>query len=408
MKILAKTAAVLASVSVLATTLVPVLADSATNDTTGADSVNTTNVTNTNNVKVTNVSDAYIKNVVESYSSTGNNSASKNTMGGMVQTGDTVTDVSILNTANVNTTMVNLGGSSTNGNAAGNSITGASSQNFATIANTNKVDVRNDNTAVLTNMITAKSNTGGNLADKNTDGTGGIVTTGNANTVVSLANKANDSLTTIEGLRNYGANLVGNSITGYHSLNSADISNTNNVRVNNVSDAAVLNMVMADANSGRNTASKNTMGGLVATGDSGVGIQLLTDANINTTAIDTAMGGFSETSGNSITGADSENFTTLANVNNVTVTNRNNKGSSEDAKDYVCDYRKNGWWNDPYCVRQWGVVNIDKDYSNTGGNLADKNTYPGSIATGIAAVGKYIRVCLNDTMTLIGVSLPQS
>jgi hypothetical protein len=403
MKVLAKTAAVLASISVLATTMVPVLADSATNDTTGAKSLNNTSVTNTNNVKVTNVSDAYIKNEVQSYSNTGNNSASKNTMGGMVMTGDAGTEVSIMNTANVNTTMVDLGGSSAGGNAAGNSITGAESINIAAINNTNNVAVRNDNTAVLMNMVKAKSNTGGNWADMNTDGTGGSVLTGDANTVVSLSNKANDSLTTIEGLRNSGTNLVGNSITGYHSLNNAAVANLNNVAVTNVSDAAVFNMVRADANSGRNTASMNTMGGAVLSGDAGVGIQMLTDANINTTAIDVAMGGFSETSGNSITGAESTNNTALTNANNVSVLNRNNKGSSEDAKDYVCGKGT----NDPFCVRHWGVVNIDNDYSNTGGNWADMNTYPGSIASGIAAVGKYIRVCLNDTMTLIGVSLPQ-
>jgi len=80
-KILATGAALLASASIVAATIMPALADSATNDTTGFHSSNTTTVTNTSNVKVENVSDAYISNTVTTTSNTGNNSASQNTLG---------------------------------------------------------------------------------------------------------------------------------------------------------------------------------------------------------------------------------------------------------------------------------------------------------------------------------------
>lgn len=398
-KILLKTTAIAAAVSMLASTIMPVLADSATNDTTGAGSTNTSDVVNTNNVAVTNVSDAYIHNEVKSTSNTGGNSASRNTLGGMVQTGDATTDVAVVNSANINTNMIDLGRGE-GSNTAGNSITGAGSGNFANIANTNAVRVRNDNTAVLDNKVDAVSNTGNNMANENTDGGGGMVQSGDAQTVVSLANRANDSATSVSGLANFGSNVVGNSITGADSTNRADIVNSNSVAVTNVSDAAVWNRVRARGNTGGNSASRNTLGGMVQSGDAGVDIEMLTDANINTTAIANAMSDFNGTSGNSITGAGSGNFTTLANNNNFVVVNRNNKGSSEDAPDYECQD------GDSKCRFRWGVVNEDVDMANTGENMANGNTFSASIASGIASVGKYIRVCLNDTLTSIGALLP--
>lgn len=390
-KLITKAGAALAAVSLLASTIVPVLADSATNDTTGADSVNKSYVTNTNSVNVTNVSDASIQNTVRSTSNTGGNSASRNTMGGMVQTGDAATDIEILNSANINTNMIDLGQSG-DSNTSGNSITGAGSKNLANILNSNVVRVRNDNTAVLSNTVNATSNTGGNLADRNTDGGGGVVQTGDALTEVSLSNRANDSLTNVSGLASFGSNVVGNSITGADSNNEAYITNRNTVAVTNVSDAAVRNAVTAAAATGGNSASRNTMGGMVQSGDAGVGLELLTDANINTTSVASVSEGSDATSGNSVTGAGSNNLTQLLNNNAFNVLNENNKCTSKDCGDYG--------------NVKWGVQNIDVDTANTGGNLADRNTFAGSVSTGIAAVGKYIRVCLNDTLTSIGALLP--
>jgi len=392
-KIIAKSAALIASASILASTIMPVFADTATNDTTGYNSVNDTSVTNSNNVKVENVSDAFISNTVKTTSNTGNNSASQNTMGGMIQTGDATSDVAVLNSANINTTLVDLGRDG-GLNTAGNSITGAKSDNDAVITNSNRVGIKNDNTAVLQNNLNVNSNTGGNFANQNTDGVGGMVQTGDAVSLVSLANRANDSATGVRGLNNFGSNVVGNSITGFNSMNDASITNANSVTVNNVSDAFVSNTIRARANTGANSASQNTMGGLIQSGNSLADIGIETDANIVTTNVDAGMADAQATSGNSITGAKSFNTTTLLNNHNVTVTNRNNKDESEDA-------------NDPrYENILWGVVNIDVDESNTGGNFADQNTYPSSVASGIAMVGKYIRVCLNDTLTSIGSLLP--
>lgn len=389
-KLITKSAAILAAISIVMVGVVPALADTATNDTTGAGSLNQTTVTNTNNVKVVNVSDAYIQNTVKTTSNSGGNSASQNTMGGLVQTGDAQTQVNLINSANINTTVIDMGQDS-GSNTAGSSITGADSLNYADIANSNSVYVRNDNTAVLKNDITADANTGGNAANQNTDGGGGKVQTGDAVAVVSLTNRANDSATGIYGLGNFGTNIVGNSITGYGSLNDASVVNTNVVDVRNVSDASVLNKVRATSTTGANSASQNTLGGLVQSGDALTDLALITDANIVTTNVEAGIPGFQATSGSSVTGAESTNLTDLINSNTIEVVNRNNKGSSEDASDY--DGVK------------WGVVNTDIDEANTGGNGADQNTYPGSVASGIASIGKYIRVCLNDTLTSIGETL---
>ena len=391
MKILIRAGAILATAAVVAATVMPVLADTATNDTTGAESTNMTSVKNINSVSITNVSDAYINNDVKSFSSTGHNVASENTMGGTILTGDARTEVSILNSANINTNLVNLGASN-GGSTAGNSITGHKSGNFADVLNQNSVNVLNDNTAVLQNKVCASSSTGGNVADENTDGNGGTILTGDATTLVSLQNRVNDSATQVSGLGSFGVNVLGNSITGAESTNMANIKNLNSVVVSNISDASILNDVHAFAKTGHNFANENTMGGAVLTGDAQVGLELLTDANINTTAIDAGMDETEAISGNSITGHKSVNFTDLLNQNSISVLNENNKGLSRDAGDYK-DVK-------------WGVVNKDFDVADTGGNVADENTYPSSIATGIAMAGKLIRVCLNDTLTTIGAFLP--
>jgi hypothetical protein len=382
------------SMLLLATTLLPTLADSATNDTTGADSSNTTNVTNTNEVVVENVSDTRIRNEIRSTSNSGNNSASRNTMGGTVMTGDADTHVAVENRANINTTGVEVGGNN-GSNTAGNSITGADSDNFSDIFNRNMVNVRNDNTAVIRNEVNASSNTGGNFANRNTEGVGGAVMTGDADTDVDLYNRANDSATSVSGLSDFGDNVVGNSTTGADSTNVANVGNENEVRVRNVSDALVRNRVRARATTGENSASRNTMGGAVDTGDADVGIEMETDGNITTTSVDNGMAGMESFSGNEVTGADSGNFTTMTNRNVFRVNNWNNKGRSTDAPDYEDCFQDE-------CEPFWGVDNMDVDVSNTGGNWANRNTYPSSVLSGAADVGKYIRTCLNDTMTTIG------
>jgi hypothetical protein len=385
--------AVVSTAVLLLGLVVPVAADSATNDTTGYDSDNYSYVKNVNNVSVSSVSDAYISNTVKDYANTGNNNANYNTMGGVITTGKATTHTSVENAANINTVLIDPGMDAGASHTAGNSITGAESTNMADILNENKVKVVNDSTAVLRSRIGSAANTGGNSASYNTDGVGGSILTGPASSTVEVENRANDNAVCVKGLAGGSEGIVGNSITGSGSENYAYLKNLNSVDVKNVSDAYVENRVRSFANTGRNHADYNTMGGDVTTGKGISDVFVGTDANINTVLIDVGFGDPSETSGNSITGAESTNMSDILNENSFKVYNSSNKCESKDCKDYD--------------LKNWGVINDVEDKANTGGNEASMNTFAGVILSGIAEASKEIMVRLNDTWVEIGPGVTQ-
>ena len=399
--------AVISTAALIALSVVPVLADSATNDTTGYHSLNTTTITNSNDVVVKNISDAYISNSISDKANTGLNSANYNTMGGVITTGNATTNTKLENLANINTVLIDPGMNADASYIAGNSITGAESTNLADILNQNKVKVVNDSTAYLQSRVDSKANTGGNSASYNTDGVGGSILTGQASSTVELENRANDNAVCVKGLAGGSGGVVGNSITGYHSLNDASLSNINDVDVKNVSDAYVRNQVLSKANTGFNHADYNTMGGDITTGKGMSDVSLGTDANINTVLIDVGFGDPTDTSGNSITGAESTNLTEILNQNTFKVYNSSNKCESQDCHDYcepiIKEGKVIGYKNCP----EWGVHNVVEDKANTGGNSASMNTFAGMILSGIANASKEIMVRLNDTWVEIGPGVSQ-
>src|SRR3989344_2463993 len=101
-----KFATIIGSAALFAVALVPAFAASndCSNSTTGPFSNNTCSILNTDVVTVNNVNDAKISNKVTAKSSTGGNSASYNTLGGNIVTGDATTNVTVSSVANVNTT----------------------------------------------------------------------------------------------------------------------------------------------------------------------------------------------------------------------------------------------------------------------------------------------------------------
>jgi len=368
-------------------------ANTADNSITGYGSTNYSNVTNTNDVKVTNVSDTKIVNNVRTVSDTGGNSASYNTLGGAVSSGNAVNNVSLSSVGNINTTTVKVG--TAGGNETGNSITGALSTNTSDVTNTNKVRVLNDNTAWIENKVDAKSLTGDNSASYNTGV--GTAMSGNASTNVGVATRVNDSATGVTlGLGGVGGNSGLNSTTGALSNNFATILNSNDVSVKNVSDAKVLNDVETLSGTGRNFSSYNTLGGHVLSGNAATGVSLDTTGNINTTTLAIAMGGFANEAGSAITGASSTNVSGVDNSNKFTVESRNNKGSSEDAPDY-CKVSREAFHHQE-C---WGVYNYDEDFSLTGDNSGSFNTGLASVLSGVASIQKTVKTWLNDTFTAI-------
>lgn len=391
-----KVATLAGSVALFALTMLPVMAaNNCVNNTTGPLSNNFCTLTNSTNVTVNNVNDARIINNVTSRTNTGGNSASTNTLGGNITTGNASSNITVASVANVNTTNVTVGLTASN-NAAGNVITGPTSNNTATLTNANRTRVENSNTATVDNTVVADSDTGNNRADTNTGPAN--IRTGNAWLGIGVANHVNDNATLVAAdVNGTGNNTVENSTTGPLSNNFATLLNSADVAVTNVNDLRVSNIVTALSRTGNNSASTNTLGGDIVTGNAGAGIGLDTQGNINTTDVALAMGGFANNdASNGVTGPSSNNVNTITNARNAVVDNWNNKCRSHNANDRFGE-GENGTCD----VNDLGVVNIDTDIVDAGNNTADTNTGGGAVLTGVADLWKSILVHLNDSLTVI-------
>lgn len=382
--------AIASSVALLAANILPaVAANTCVNGTTGPFSDNYCTISNSSNVKVNNVNDAQIRNNVSTEANTGGNSASYNTLGGSVSTGDAVLSTGVFNVANVNTTTIS-GGPAASGNSGVNEITGPESDNRIEINNARKVDVYNSNTATVNNRVNTRANTGDNVADYNTGPA--VVDTGNATLMTTVQNHVNDSATAVSaGAGGTGGNSAGNSTTGPFSVDYVRINNSSSASVKNVNDLIVHNFVNALSNTGFNSASYNTLGGDILSGDAFGSVGLDTEGNINTTTIEMAMGGALNDAGNGITGPFSDNRIELLNNQNIVVDNWNNKCKSHNASrlGYPCN------------PSDLGVFNYNHDVVNTGESDSDYNTGGGSVASGLADLIKTVQTHLNDTLTVI-------
>lgn len=377
------------SVALMMAAVFPALAvgNNCSNGTTGPLSTNYCTINNTSNVAVNNVNDAQITNNVTARSNSGNNSASYNTLGGSISTGNATLNATVSSVANVNTTSVS-GGPSASDNSGVNEITGPSSDNRIEINNERRVDVVNSNTATVNNTVNVTADTGNNVADYNTGPA--VINTGNAWLRATVGNHVNDNATGISaGAGGTGGNSGANNTTGPLSTNYVGVVNLSDVAVNNINDLIVENRVDALSNSGNNSASYNTLGGGIGTGNAGANVGVSTEGNINTTTVDMAMGGFANDGSNGITGPVSDNRVELLNSQNIAVDNWNNKCKSHNADRLECD------------PSDLGVFNYDDDVADTGNNVADYNTGPGGVVSGLADLVKSILTHLNDTLTVI-------
>lgn len=408
-----KFATIIGSAALLVSAIVPAIAatNDCSNSTTGPFSNNTCTIVNKDTIKVNNVNDAKITNNVSAKSDTGHNSASYNTLGGSINTGDATTNTTVSNVANINTTNITTAYAGGAHNLGGNSITGPYSDNTSKTVNKFSADVYNSNTAEVNNNVDTRSKTGYNDANYNTGPAD--INTGEAWVGTTVANHVNDSLTRIlGGAGGNGSNEAENSTTGPFSNNTVSLRNTLNVDVNNVNDMYVRNNVDADANTGHNDANKNTLGGSIDTGDAFAGVGVDTEGNINSTLI--AMGGFTSNHGeNSITGPGGEgdpNVVKIENKRDITVDNWNNKCESHNADDQLGenghhDYEWSGLFN-RFVRKGCDVNNIgtfnNVDVSNsTGYNDADKNTGGGEVESGMADLWQQVLTHMNDVLTEI-------
>ena len=102
-------------------------------------------------------------------------------------------------------------------------------------------------------------------------------------------------------------NNCGNSTTGPFSNNTCTVNNSSNVTVNNVNDDKIVNNVRTVSNTGGNSASYNTLGGAITTGNASSNVTVSSIANINTTNVTAGFGGGSSSGVNEITGPYSRN-----------------------------------------------------------------------------------------------------
>lgn len=387
-----KIATLAGSVALFAATLVPALAagNNCANSTTGPLSTNYCTINNTSNVTVNNVNDAQIVNNVTAISNTGNNSASWNTLGGSITTGNATLNTTIANVANINTTNI-TGGPAAGNNTGLNEITGPSSDNQVFINNDRRVAVENSNTATVDNNVYANSDAGNNQANWNTGPAS--IRTGDTWLNVGVGTHVNDNLTMVSaGAGGTGGNSGINSTTGPWSTNYVTINNMSDARVNNVNDLIVGNFVRAVSNTGNNSASNNTLGGDIQTGNALGGVGLNTEGNFNTTSLALAMGAFANNGSTSVSGPGSDNQIFLTNAQNVDVQNWNNKCRSHNADrlgERGCDPRDLGVWN------------YNDDLANAGYNNADGNTAGGVVSAGWTSLYKSVLTHLNDTLTSI-------
>ncbi|OGG12778.1 hypothetical protein A3D77_07005 [Candidatus Gottesmanbacteria bacterium RIFCSPHIGHO2_02_FULL_39_11] len=395
-----KFATIVGTAALFGAAMLPALAtgNNCSNDTTGPFSNNTCTVNNTSNVQVSNYNDAKITNDVESNVNTGHNSASYNTLGGDIVTGNATSNTVVSTVANINTTNV-VGGAAAGPNTGSNHITGPGSiwggsdgNNAVYINNDQNVNVDNQNTAVVYNDVDASSNTGYNRAKANTGPA--FIKSGNGVLGVTVGTHVNDNWTQVTtGAGSTGGNTAGNSITGPFSDNIVTLNNSSDISVRNYNDMFVKNDVDASVETGDNKASYNTLGGDIVTGGARGIVGVNTEGNINTTSVQQALGGFANNGNNSTTGPGSENNTYVNNDQIISVDNANNKCWSHNADSI-------NWGRNCY---PWdlGVENFVDASSETGDNRANGNTAGGFVNATLADLWQSVVTHINDTMTTV-------
>jgi len=159
---------------------------------------------------------------------------------------------------------------------------GAGSENGVVVASEKNTVVGQLNVMVVENVVTAKSNTGGNKANGNT-GAGNVeVVSGNATTDVTIANIGGDNTATVNdcGCPDEDVNVKIKD-NGRNSVNGVVLSKTTNSIFLQGGVMLVGNSVTAKAKTGKNKANNNT----------GKGTKSVTSKNAKTTVNVRNVGG---------------------------------------------------------------------------------------------------------------------
>ncbi len=384
----------------------------ARNGTTGPGSTNTIAITDEQE-RTTNVTnDAEITNEINAQAITGQNEANMNTGQGKIVTGDAAVKATTVNIANTTVkdgslfiAVVNIfgdwfgdllyGGNSLlaahstglayrqagSGQAAlavnaANSNTGSGSTNDINVDASRSKETTIDNDATIKTTLNAEVDTGSNKTNKNT--LGASIKTGEGRLALNartLANLTGIALDPVLGLQVDGWNDT----TGFDSTNKikAKLNDERLVTVNN--DANVSTAFGGGANTGKNEANMNTLGGMIVTGDIAANAEI--GNIINKVILALAAGGQLDPAveavlRNHLTGMLSENSNDVAATYNL-LADILNKGVVDNLVDLLL---------------------------NTGGNTANDNTGGGAIFSGAAEVGGSPSIATGKICVVAGIS----
>ena len=280
---------------------------------------NSSTVNNQSASTTTQTNSANVANNVNQVTNTGNINALRNVGGTSIETGDANTSATIITNVNTNVDGVKIAEFNISDDYMGDYVLdfdancvagcGGVPLSAATTGNTNDDNTANityndqsgtfqTNDATIDNNIMLVSNSGDNMASRNTMGDT-TITTGDANVSANIINMANNNIAgeVILGTVNIYGNLYGdiifpeelyNAVIASNTTGNANDDNTTNISSTNTdtttqtNTATINNNITADANTGDNTASMNTGGNTsVTTGDVTIDSQTTNIANNN-------------------------------------------------------------------------------------------------------------------------------
>jgi len=416
----------------------------ASNENTGADSTNSassdtsnTSSTSTNNTSAT-------TNTATGTAGTGGNAADENTGPGSVSTGNAGVGVQQVTADNLNTSGsqtevshttsgtqngdLNLnfnpqpyGGDTVDSFTSTNTVTGSGSDNAVTINHTTETinEIQNDGT--IDNTLNAGAVTGQNSATQNTgDAT---IATGDANVAATLLNFLNTNvvdgtlwLEVVDIFGDLNGNVVisedviqylerrqrelivgaENSETGANSTNSVDVDVTNEQSTGITNNADVTNNVTVDAITGQNTATQNTGGSTIDTGDVQATTNTVTLANLN--VVDGNLGLIIVNAFNRwmayLLGSDGS-WTPISHEYTAQILAENSQTGADSTNTVDVDVTN----TDETSIENTARVNNDVNLSAiTGQNTANQNTGDASITTGDARVNANVVNVVNTNV----------
>lgn len=333
----------------------------------GSDSSNTAAVESNKANTVVQNNTADFSNFIHTTSNTGGNVASDNTGGDVViATGNSTSEVDVLNRANQNHAVVadcDCPGGNLDVKISGN---GSDSDNAAVVATNTSNDLFQNNVADFNNKVSVYGNTGKNYANDNTGATLGgsdvMILTGNAVSDVTVVNEANKNMAHIGGSSAglSGGTSVEISGNGSDSYNTVALAKNRANTLVQENDAYFSNWVDQDLNTGKNFANDNTGGSvLVDTGAAYAGTTIANSANFNFAHLDCGCvtGGFAaKVAGN---GSESDSLITSS-ANEANGAFQDNNGD---------------FWNKVYGDADSGY---NKASDNTGSVLSDPAIFTGN------------------------------